>query len=326
MNNRYTNLYRTRLFCVLLAVAMLCSPFASATPIFQARAGVAGQDSVSNTGGSGASAGTSHSRDLEEGISSGSAFAYVDTGAMGVRARASIQPVEFEHFGELVFGRLSSSAGGSAFVRYFDIMFTGESGEEGEIAVSTRLSLDGVLSVGNTPGLSSAGISVDYGLGVPGPGSTAITNNIGRVNRGYNSTEYTASTTGIFAAQIDDSDNGFDSFFDTPIFNIPLNTMVSLAIELSAGASVTTQDGDSVAAMSDFSQTLLLGYNDLVFNLPSGYTANSSSLGITNNQFTSTQPSTPVPAPASALLLIIGLFGLIRTHRKIGNNLAQRQI
>ncbi|MEM6681228.1 MAG: hypothetical protein AAF607_03210 [Pseudomonadota bacterium] len=271
------------------------------------------------TDGGSASAGASFRDDEAKGVSQGSAAAFLNTQRMSVRANAGIEPVFFEFFpGQFGFGRLTASAGASAFFRFNDVIFTSDVMQAGNIMVSTRLSVDGVLNAGISLGLSSASISLDYGLGVPGSGSTAVVETIGAVSRRYNSGNLTTSAIGVFS-DLDANDTaGFDIFVDTPSFSVPLNTPLSLALRFQASASVTTQEGDAVSAFSDFSQTLNIGYNGLIFNLPNDVTASSASAGITNNRFDTFGPAA-IPVPAAWPLMLSGLgmlFGVGRIGAK----------
>jgi len=122
----------------------------------------------------------------------------------------------------------------------------------------------------------------------------------------------TESSEGIFA--------GFTGAADvsTPIFNAtPVGVPFSLDMELSARSFVLYGDELTIfpnimfaSSATDFAHTVSFPTAGPVFNLPAGYTANSVSGLIVNNQWTGGAVA-PVPEPSSLLLMVSGLAGLI---------------
>ncbi|AEG01124.1 hypothetical protein [Methylomonas methanica] len=292
----------------------------SATPLFSASAG-AGQNNDSQTNNSGVTAGASYNREREWGIEQSAGLAYADTGRMGAFGSASVQPQLYEYDqGLFGYGRLTSSGGGSALIRFDDIVFSGAVNGASSALVSTNIFIEGILNASGSSfgrGLSSANVSVSYGLGVPGPGSTAVLQTIGTDSYGYNNGTFSSSTSGIFSVLQPTEAQGFSRFFESPTFEVPLNTPVSLGIQLAASASVSTQDGGNMSALADFSHSLILGHGEPVFVLPDGVTANSVGAGIVNNRIPS-QLTVPIP-PAGGLLAsaLTALISLSASRRKM---------
>jgi hypothetical protein len=214
----------------------------SAAPIFTAAAGAVGTGD-SQTGGSRAIAGASSSRERDWGVEGGSGLAYADISRLGAFGSASIQPILYEYQeGLFGYGRLNASGSGRAFVRFDDIVFSGTGNGASSALVSTNIFVEGILSASGSSagrGLSNAGVSIGYGLGVPAPGSTAVLQTVGSATHTYNNGTFSSWSSGILSVLDPAEVTGFSRFFESPSFEVPLNTPVSLAIELSAGASVT---------------------------------------------------------------------------------------
>lgn len=90
---------------------------------------------------------------------------------------------------------------------------------------------------------------------------------------------------------------------------VPVNTAFAVRIILSGGSRSFMENADTgtTSAELDFDNTLTFATDRPVFNLEDGFTANSASVGIINNQFVL------VPEPGAGLLLagslLLGLSG-----------------
>ena len=91
----------------------------------------------------------------------------------------------------------------------------------------------------------------------------------------------------------------------TPLWTLPVNVPFTLTLQLfvAADVSVILSDGYITSALSDFGNTLSFVTDRPVFSLPVGYSANSVEAGVLDNVFT-----TPVPEPASGVLITLGLL------------------
>jgi hypothetical protein len=115
--------------------------------------------------------------------------------------------------------------------------------------------------------------------------------------------------------------SGYDNsagMITTPEFLLPINTPFTLTLQLqtSASASADGRSGDSLlpkvrlaTGAGTFNNTLTFAIGGQVFNLPAGYTINSASAGIVDNQYV-------IPLPAAVWLFASGILGLIGIARR----------
>lgn len=208
---------------------------------------------------------------------------------------------------------LSIAAGATARLRVDDVMVTNEAdpGNNDPIDVSMSFSLDGVASIFGSLGFpvgsgsdvrATAAVSVIYGFGAPGPGSTAIPDSIGSVIWEFDHGSLNIIQTGALDGAIPSSEMFINGTFETPAFSVPVDEPLVLYLEIIASASAVSRDGSAVGAQSDFYNTLTLPTTGAVFDLPTGYTANSVNGNIVDNAFVA-----PVPIPAAWVLMLSSL-------------------
>lgn len=171
-----------RLFAAALLLAALPLPTAAITiPTYRASAG-AGLDNQTVEDGAGACARASGSY-FNTAAAEGSAKA--DGLGLGAGGRAAVPPRTLDDDFDGVWDPASIGGGGSARLRIDDLVFTRDDPTDTRpVTVATLLPIDGVFSFSRPEGSNSrvtASVGVDYGLGVPGVGSTAIAKSIGSI-------------------------------------------------------------------------------------------------------------------------------------------------
>jgi hypothetical protein len=99
----------------------------------------------------------------------------------------------------------------------------------------------------------------------------------------------------------------------TDPFTVTANTPFSLYFQLSVATTAGLTDGGAgnASGSADFSKTLTFVDDRPVFDLPSGYTANSLEAGIVDNRFGADNGPASVPEPATFLQFALGLTGLL---------------
>lgn len=119
--------------------------------------------------------------------------------------------------------------------------------------------------------------------------------------------------------------NGLLSSFDgddlltTGSFLVPLNTATTIELQLRISLVSTLQAtvAGEATGSAFFNQTLSFSTDGDVFNLPEGYTANSVSAGIINNDYNA------VPEPSTTAMLALASVGFVLWLRRGAG--AQRQ-
>lgn len=225
---------------------------------------------------------------------------------------------------------ISIAAGASARLRVDDIMVTNDldPGNDDPIDVSMSFSLDGVASIFGGLGFpvesgsdvrASVGVSVVYGFGAPGPGSTAIPDTIGSVSWRFDHGSLNISQNGALDGAIPTSEMFVNGTFETPVYSVPVDEPLVLYLEIVASASAVSRDGSAVGAQADFFNTLTLPTTGPVFDLPTGYTVNSVNGNILDNAFVA-----PIPIPAAWVLMLSGL-ALVKLRFKTVRGAARKK-
>jgi hypothetical protein len=206
------------------------------------------------------------------------------------------------------FPPMSVAAGGTALMRFDDVVFSSHDGEAGAglIPVSLNLAIDGSFSLlqsGASDTTARGGVSVSYGLGVPGVRSTAIPASIGTLQREIDRGESGCSQVGIFSVLGASDTWEIGGLFQTPTFMVPIDTPLLLTVMLNASASAVTRDGATVEALTAFDHSLRFPRDGPVFKLPAGYTVDSLRAGIAGNV-------SAVPLPPTLWLFAAGLAAI----------------
>jgi hypothetical protein len=273
-----------------------------AAPWFQAVAQTTAQPIASEQGDAGAAATSSASFPADGRGANASAIA--GAGVLKVSADAGIAaqpPAE-------PFVPLSVGGGGSATMRFDDVVFRSLANPKsaGFVEVALNVQIDGAFSLSQVAASDStarAGLTLSYGLGVPGAGSSANPKTIGTLTRQIDRGLTSAGNAGVFSVLGADDGLSIDGLFTTPTFLVPLGTPLFLSLTLNANANAVTRDGAPVSAAAAFGDSLHWPAARPVFVLAEGYTARSAQAGIHGNV-------SAVPAPPGAWMFAAGLLAV----------------
>jgi hypothetical protein len=108
-------------------------------------------------------------------------------------------------------------------------------------------------------------------------------------------------------------DVSYDTTLTSVSVLVPLNTPVSIGLDLAVDASA----GDfNASGTSLFSDTFGFVTGGPLFNLPDGYTANSPTSFIVDNRFA--PPGSAVPEPSTLVMasILFGMFGLVALQKR----------
>jgi hypothetical protein len=230
------------------------------------------------------------------------AFGSATAGIAGLKTSASASATSIGPFSisrPFTFGTSTS-----ADATWSDFMISGPTGPA-TIQVSLNLEIDGTLSTfasTSASGTAMAQALIQMFVRTPSndtPGGVFVQNS-------QNGNAPTVQTSGLLSGF-----NGTAGNITTPLFDVPVNTPFPLELYLETVASVSSLAGDAfdLSAQLTFLNTLKFATNGPVFNLPSGYTVNSGTAGITNNV---------VPEASSLAFTSLGvvLFALISSFAR----------
>lgn len=308
----------------LLLAALPLHAAAITIPTYRAQAHAAGSDGDTDEGGPSAKA-EAAGFTIIGAAAQGSAIA----SGSGLGAGGKVAMVARTLHGDVdgIWNSATVSGGGVARFRIDDLVFTRDDPTDTRsVPVATLLPIDGVFFVRRDDGANSwarAYLGVEYGLGVPGVGSTAFLRTIGGIQYGetgnaVGQSDLSHSAYGIFAGLAGQS--MIDGVFVSPVFDVPVNVPALLNINLSASAAIVARDGSTAEAMADFMNTLAFRPGGPIFVLPDRVSARSVTAGIDGNSWpggSPNNPPAPVPLPPAAGLLAAALAGLgfLSRHR-----------
>lgn len=180
--------------------------------------------------------------------------------------------------------------------------------EDGEITIRPNLILSGQIFDNN--GGSSAALRASFSLvGTDGRGN--LSGDTDTIAIGTGLIDPTIGPVPVYLGQ-----------FETNAFLIDPSQALTLNLSLRGSASARRNTDPVGLARFDSYGSLSFNPDGPAFFVPEGYTVNAPSLGIFDNQWIDTRiavvdpgPS-PVPLPASALLLIAGLGGLVTLRKR----------
>jgi hypothetical protein len=282
-------------------------------PVFSASVG----SGSSSTGPSTVSASFSNTVPISNGGIAGTLTGneFAGAGPGGVRGSSSMalsQPgVPGLSGGVGAFAQSSSSA------TFSDFVITGPGGAT-TVAGSLKLTLDGTSETSSLimDGLDNTQIQaftqIDLGVsgGVAGLTYAGTFTQVSGAD-GKGPTSQDSSATGVFTG--DSVPTGFTS----AVTSLPVGTFFTVSLQLttdagagySASATILGNDTTDVElqAINDFSSTFTFPTSGPVFNLPAGYTVNSVSADIVNNQYLGGAPAS-VPEPGTSVLLGSGVL------------------
>ncbi len=211
------------------------------------------------------------------------------------------------------------------YANFDDFVVTGPG--SGTVSVSLNLSISGTIS--NIPTVSGVQPGTDTSIGTVDPtvvigghpsissglwsltGGTAFTGSIVdnvvtciAPPNGLCTPTHTTLPSGLLAG-ITVSAGLFTGTVTTPVFTVPLNTPFSVGLQLvtsgvvvpQVGVTIPNQPADTVSNSLgvDFLDPFSFPTSGPVFNLPAGYTVNSTEAMVVNNQF---MASAPLVAPS----------------------------
>ncbi len=306
------NLVQAGLICALALLALPGTAFADA--VFSVSSGYGGSQSDP--------AGASVS-----GIALGGAIqdgALANAGGLGAFARVSWDVAR-----PAGLGAYSRSTWATASWFFDDLIITGAGSSP---TGSLNLTLNGVFgaNIFNLSNLFTAGLTSSVGFsltgnvagqGFAGSFNQTHTMSVGGLASGdCNPCESTTVTTSGIIGQ-----GPLPVNLTTQVFNLPVNTPFSMALQLNSNAylswavfgSSCDDSGCSSAfnidSLSDFSHTLSFPTSGPVFNLSDGFTLNSAQANIVNNHI----PAESVPEPGTLPLLAFGLPALAAIRKKL---------
>ena len=177
-------------------------------------------------------------------------------------------------------------ASGTATAVFTDVLVTGPG--SGDVSTRLRMHLGGVLNTTSVPSTNTDGsagsASISFGI--------YVNNNlVGWGNRTRSSVNGGAPETTSAGTLAGFGDSGVVT---TPFFSVPRNTPVTVKLEMSAaaGSSLDGHQNGVSTGTSQYYHSFSFATDTNVFDLPAGYTANSTDGLIFNNSYV---PNTNAP-------------------------------
>lgn len=178
-----------------------------------------------------------------------------------------------------------------------DLFITGPIGIT-TVAASLNLNVNGLVATA-VPAGSAADASFSLSVSGPFGGSGTITDSSG-----------TLSANGMFAGLISHTVSGTSTSGSGNLSTTAANRF-EIGIVAGGGAGWSSgRSGEVVVSESSFFNTINFPTSGMVFNLPEGYTANSISGRIVNNQWTGA-----VPEPSTTVFVTLCLMGYVCRFR-----------
>ena len=284
------------LFVLVLIAGAQC---ASATPVFQV-VGQGGEGPFNQSSSSFLSRASNLEgsyTDPNTGYSNGSANnAYAAAGPGGLRADANSWVLNDSPVG--ANGNINSAA--AAYMNLDDVIIGGPAGAM--ISTSFRTHVSGTLEASTSLQAMTSGASATVSVRLEGNGRL--------LNDGTAVVRNGQGQTGIGLLQ---NFTGSNDLTSDP-FTVTANQAFAIGLQLSVGAfSALASDETGISsAAAHFGNSLTFVTDGPVFDLPAGYTANSVSGNIIDNQFV----ASAVPLPAAVWLLGTGCLGLFGWSRR----------
>jgi len=203
-----------------------------------------------------------------------------------------------------------------------DIIFSAPAGSSATtVTASLQLELSGSLTTGVTLGVSDLGsgafaaVMISANLGVdsalPGSGFGGSSDGFMRLSQSGATAPYTDSAGLLTGAVFDGTTHNHLSLAS---MTFPVGVPVSLSLSLETATRAYSYGFAEAFGLADFSHTLSLPTGGIAFDgLPTGFSVNSTSLGILNNQYS----AVPEPSGWGWILGLGCLFGgAIHTGRR----------
>jgi hypothetical protein len=215
-------------------------------------------------------------------------------------------------FGRAAVGRLGTSAviqteadtndhgqvQANAAYTVFDLVFFGP---DAFVFTDMNALIDGTLTVGGSPGNAGAALEATIFLLPPGVPSGLFL--------GCRDIPQNSFCAAGFPFRLDLS-NLDHAMITTPLFRVPTGVPITLEMELQSIVSSSSSVDGGGLAISTFSDTFSLPPTGPVFDLPAGFTVNSSQANIQDNRWLGADAPSAVPEPSTLTLLGLGVMAM----------------